>query len=83
MFPTLNDGDDIMVDRSATTRAVSDGIYVLRRDDTLMVKRITVNPRGRSYNVSSDNPAYVSWPNCAASDIVLLGRVIWSGRKIR
>ena len=83
MFPTLNDGDDIMVDRSPASRQVSDGIYVLRRDDTLMVKRITVNPSRRNYNVSSDNPAYASWPDCAPGDIDVLGRVVWAGRRIR
>ena len=83
MYPTLNDGDDIMVDRSASDRKVSDGIYVLRRDDTLMVKRITVSPSRRSYNVSSDNSAYASWPDCDPADIDVLGRVVWAGRKIR
>jgi len=83
MFPTLNDGDDIMVDRSSAHQPVSDGIYVLRRDDTLMVKRITVNPSRGDYNVSSDNPAYASWPNCAPGDVDILGRVVWAGRRIR
>jgi phage repressor protein C with HTH and peptisase S24 domain len=83
MFPTLNDGDDIMVDRSSATRRVTDGIYVLRRDDTLMVKRITVSPSRRTFEVSSDNSAYTSWPNCAPSDINVLGRVVWAGRRIR
>lgn len=83
MFPTLNDGDDIMVDRSSAGRPVSDGIYVLRRDDTLMVKRLTVNPSRGSYTVSSDNPAYASWPDCAPGDIDVLGRVVWAGRRIR
>ncbi len=83
MFPTLNDGDDIMVDRSSASRHVNDGIYVLRRDDTLMVKRITVNPSGGSYSVSSDNPAYASWAGCAPDDIDVLGRVVWAGRRIR
>jgi phage repressor protein C with HTH and peptisase S24 domain len=83
MFPTLNDGDDIMVDRSVSSRRVSDGIYVLRRDDTLMVKRITVNPSGSSYTVASDNPAYASWSDCPPGDIDVLGRVVWAGRKIR
>jgi len=83
MFPTLNDGDDIMVDRSETSRRASDGIYVLRRDEALMVKRITVNPSRGSYNVSSDNAAYASWPDCAPGDIDVLGRVVWAGRNIR
>jgi phage repressor protein C with HTH and peptisase S24 domain len=83
MFPTLNDGDDIMVDRSSVNRQVSDGIYVLRRDDTLMVKRITVNPTKGSFDVSSDNPAYASWADCSPRDIDILGRVVWAGRRIR
>jgi phage repressor protein C with HTH and peptisase S24 domain len=83
MVPTLNDGDDIMVDRSSIRGKVSDGIYVLRRDDTLMVKRITVNPSRSSFNVSSDNPAYASWPDCAPGDVDILGRVVWAGRRIR
>lgn len=83
MIPTLNDGDDIMVDRSSARRRVTDGIYVLRRDDTLMVKRLTVNPSQGTFDVSSDNAAYASWPDCAPSDIDVLGRVVWAGRKIR
>lgn len=83
MFPTLNDGDDIMVDRSSASRRVTDGIYVLRRDDALMVKRITVNPSKGSFEVSSDNAAYAKWPDCAPSDIEVLGRVVWAGRRIR
>ena len=83
MFPTLNDGDDIMVDRSSARRGVTDGIFVLRRDDTLMVKRLTVNPSRGTFDVSSDNAAYANWPDCAPSDIDILGRVVWAGRRIR
>ena len=83
MFPTLADGDDIMVDRSSALQSVRDGIYVLRRDETLMVKRITVNPSRGSFNVSSDNAAYASWPDCSPEDIAVLGRVVWAGRRIR
>lgn len=83
MFPTLNDGDDIMVDRSSARRSVTDGIYVLRRDDTLMVKRITVNPSRGTFDVSSDNAAYASWPECSPASVDVLGRVVWAGRRIR
>ena len=37
MTPTLADGDDILVNRADAIRSLRDGIYVLRRDDTLMV----------------------------------------------
>lgn len=82
MFPTLADGDDIMVDRSITTGRLTDGIYVLRRDDTLMVKRIAVHPGSRRLTISSDNRAYPTWADCEPDSVDVLGRVVWSGRKI-
>lgn len=82
MFPTLADGDDIMVDRSSAGTQMADGIYVLRRDDTLMVKRIAVHPGSRRVTISSDNNAYPTWPDCEPSDVDVIGRVVWAGRKI-
>lgn len=81
MFPMLADGDDIMVDRSAAGARVSDGIYVLRRDDALMVKRIALHPGSRRLTISSDNPAYPSW-DCDPNDVEVIGRVVWAGRKV-
>ncbi len=83
MAPALNDGDDIMVDRSVAQRRLQDGIYVLRRDDTLLVKRITVHPGDSTLTIASDNPAYASWPGCAADAVEIIGRVVWAGRTIR
>lgn len=83
MFPTLADGDDILVERSLTGLSLHDGIYVLRRDDTLMVKRITVNPSGSSLTVASDNKSYATWTDCSPAEIDLVGRVVWAGRRIR
>lgn len=82
MFPTLADGDDIMVDRSATGTQISDGIYVLRQDETLMVKRIAVHPGSRRLTISSDNSAYPAWRDCEPDSIEVIGRVVWAGRKI-
>jgi phage repressor protein C with HTH and peptisase S24 domain len=82
MFPTLADGDDIMVDRSIQGARVQDGIYVLRRDDTLTVKRIAVHPGSRRLTISSDNASYPSWPDCDPADVDVIGRVVWAGRKI-
>jgi len=82
MFPTLADGDDIMVDRSIAGAKLQDGIYVLRRDDTLTVKRIAIHPGTRRITVSSDNSAYPSWPDLDPADVDVIGRVVWAGRKI-
>jgi phage repressor protein C with HTH and peptisase S24 domain len=32
--------------------------------------------------VQSDNPSYADWPDLALSDINLIGRVIWTGRRV-
>lgn len=82
MAPTLNAGDDILVDLGDAGERLRDGIYVLRIDDALVVKRIALNPVGRRVTVQSDNPAYPDWPDCGLGDIKPIGRVIWSGRRI-
>lgn len=82
MAPTLNAGDDILVDLGDSADRLRDGIYVLRIDDAVVVKRLALNPTGRRVTVQSDNPAYPDWPDCSLGDIKVIGRVIWSGRRI-
>ncbi|MES2137439.1 MAG: S24 family peptidase [Pseudomonadota bacterium] len=82
MAPTLNAGDDILVDLGDAAERLRDGIYVLRIDDALVVKRLALNPLGRRVTVQSDNPAYPDWPDCGLDEIKCIGRVIWSGRRI-
>jgi phage repressor protein C with HTH and peptisase S24 domain len=82
MAPTLNAGDDILVDLGDCLERLRDGIYVLRIDDALVVKRVALNPLGRRVTIQSDNPAYPDWPDCGLDEIKCIGRVIWSGRKI-
>jgi phage repressor protein C with HTH and peptisase S24 domain len=82
MAPTLSDGDDILVDAQDTAARLRDGIYVLRLDDLLMVKRVARAPGKGRIAVTSDNPHYPSYPDLAADAVALVGRVIWTGRKI-
>lgn len=82
MAPTLGAGDDILVDLSDKADRLRDGIYVLRVDGALLVKRLAVHPVGRRVTVQSDNPAYSDIPDCALDEIECIGRVIWAGRKI-
>src|SRR6476620_9807022 len=44
MAPTLNAGDDILVDLGDAGERLRDGIYVRRIDDALVVKRLALNP---------------------------------------
>lgn len=81
MAPTLNNGDDIMVDSSAAVGALRDGIHVIRMDDVLMVKRLARGPAGR-LSVLSDNPAYPGWPDVDGAAVAIIGRVVWAGRRL-
>lgn len=82
MAPTLSAGDDILVDLVDAAERLRDGIYVLRVDGTLLVKRLAIHPVGRRVTVQSDNPAYGDLPDCGLDEIDCIGRVIWAGRKI-
>jgi phage repressor protein C with HTH and peptisase S24 domain len=82
MAPTLNAGDDILVDLADCGQRLRDGIYVLRVDDALVVKRLALHPTGRRVTVQSDNPAYPDWPDCDLEKLQCVGRVIWAGRKV-
>ena len=81
MSPTLSDGDEILVDGGDAGERLRDGIYVLRIDDALVVKRLAIGP-GRRISVRSDNQAYPGWPDCDPAAIDIVGRVVWSGRRI-
>lgn len=82
MAPTLVEGDDILVDASDAGGALRDGIYVLRRDDALSVKRLALNPAGRRVTIKSDNPAYRDFADVKLSAIAIIGRVVWAGRRL-
>jgi len=82
MEPTLSDGDEVMVDASDHGSRLRDGIYVLRADDTLVVKRIAIKPGGRQITIASDNPAYPTWHDMDRSEVHVVGRVIWFGRAL-
>jgi phage repressor protein C with HTH and peptisase S24 domain len=82
MSPTLNPGDEILVDLGDCGDRMRDGIYVLRVDDALVVKRLALHPMGGRVTIQSDNPAYSDWPDCGFDEINCIGRVIWAGRKV-
>lgn len=81
MFPTLSDGDEIVVDAADGPERLRDGIYVLRRDDALLVKRLAPHPAARTISVRSDNPAYPP-VDCEADAVTVIGRVVWVGRRL-
>jgi SOS-response transcriptional repressor LexA len=82
MAPTLGDGDEIMVDHEDTAPRLRDGVYVLRLDGVLMVKRIALGPRRGIFSVLSDNPHYPDWIDIDPSLVAIVGRVVWTGRRL-
>lgn len=82
MLPALADGDDILVDTRDGAERLRDGVYVLRNEEALMVKRIVLRPDG-GLAILSDNPAHQSWPDADRSRIRIVGRVLWAGGRVR
>ncbi|MDI1295446.1 MAG: S24 family peptidase [bacterium] len=83
MAPTLQDGDDIMVDPHDHSTRLRDGIYVLRMDGVLMVKRLVIGPQRNKFSVLSDNRHYPDWSEIDHAMVNIVGRVIWIGRALR
>lgn len=86
MAPTLHDGDLTMIDLDRRDQV--DGIFVLRMEDQLLVKRVLF-PSSRRILVTSDNRDYDRWDRmldleseAARDGFQIIGRVVWVGRSI-
>lgn len=77
MAPTVEESDLILADL-AEPRFKQDGIYLLRHDSGLAVKRIQRRPDGKLL-VRSDNPKYEAM---VVSTVSVIGRVIWIGGRV-
>ena len=82
MEPNLFHGDIVLIDLS-TPGITVDGIYVLRTDDGLVVKRLQRMITGDIY-IKSDNPAYEvqTVPRDRLDQVHILGRAVWLGRHL-
>lgn len=78
MSPTLSEGDTVLV-HTIETR-VTDGIYVIRIDGDIFVKRLQ-HRFGGAIGVISDNKDYpdqeLSGPQL--NELTIIGRVVWMG----
>ena len=84
MEPTIQHDALLIVDKGID-RIITEGIYILRRGDTILIKRIRKLSED-TIELISDNPAYgkeIIKLN-KQPEITILGKVIyiWSGRKI-
>ena len=81
MEPTLSHGDHILVDLTCTAPSI-DGVYVVKMDQALLVKRLQIDPSSRCVTVISDNDKYAVIKNVECDAIQVVGRVIWLGRRV-
>lgn len=81
MEPTLANGDHALVD-TAQLNLRREGIFVLRLEDTLLVRRVTMHPATKRVTISSDNPRYQPYENLDPDALEALGRVIWIGHTL-
>ncbi|UYY59799.1 helix-turn-helix transcriptional regulator [Sphingomonas sp. S2-65] len=79
MEPLLADGDEILVDRDHCEVRPRGGIFVIRVDGALMVKRL--RPALGGLDVISENPAY-PLRFCRHREAEVIGRVAWMSRSL-
>jgi hypothetical protein len=82
MEPTLRTGDHALVDLTQRRPHRKDGLYVIRADGGLQVKRVSAHPATGRLVIRSDNPAYESYTDIDPASVEILGRVIWIGRRV-
>ncbi len=82
MEPTLRHGDTVLLDLTQRNVVGREGIYVIRIDEWLQVKRVAANPVDRTLTLASDNVAYPAFPGIRPAEVDVIGRVIWLGRQV-
>lgn len=83
MEPTLRQGDSVLVDMGQRRPQQKDGIYVIRTDGGLQVKRVAANPvTGRITVISDNKELYPLFADLHPDEIAVIGRVIWLGRQV-
>ncbi len=76
MAPGLMPGDQIVVDETDRSPRAEGGVYVVRIDEVVLVKRVA--RAGSRLRVTSDNPEAPAVPT---GDIRVIGRVVWQMRR--
>jgi len=81
MSPTIEDGDSMLIDERDRKIASRGGIFVIRMDGALMVKRVA--KAGERLVVTSDNRDFPPIPPRTPDEIEVIGRVVWLSRALR
>jgi phage repressor protein C with HTH and peptisase S24 domain len=81
MTDTLANGDQVLVDFGRKTLA-QPGIFVLRLDGELIVKRVQKSFQTGAVTLISDNARYPQEVIDAPDRLDVIGRVVWIGRSV-
>ena len=82
MQPTLQNGDEVIIQRLRSHDALHDGLYAVRGSSETFVRRIALDPTKNRISVLTDHPAYPSWNGVQRKAINVVGRVIWIGSQV-
>ena len=82
MQPTLQNGDEVIIQRLRSHDALQDGLYAVRGSSETFVRRIALDPTKNRISVLTDHPAYPSWNGVQRKAINVVGRVIWIGSAV-
>lgn len=81
MEPLIHDGDALFVDMADRRLSSRPGVFVIRLDDALLVKRVA--RIGLEVQVTSDNPAAPIIAPVRADRVAVIGRVVRLARALR
>ena len=82
MQPTLQNGDEVIIQRLRSQDALHDGLYAVRGSSETFVRRIALDPTKNRISVLTDHPAYPSWNGVQRKAINVVGRVILIGSRV-
>lgn len=82
MHSTLRSGDEVLIQRYVAHEQLRDGIYAIRADAGLLVRRIAIEPTRNRISVIADNPLYPNLQGVSKRTVQFVGRVIWAGLQV-
>lgn len=80
MAPTLRGGDVVLIDTTKTNLGF-DGLFVLRMDGALHIKRVSRGSRSGMLRILSDNRDMYPPSERGIDEVEAVGKVLWYGRK--
>jgi len=81
MYPTLQNGDLVMIDLDKKCLDPQGGIYAITIGEEIMIKRLQTLPAKGKIKIISDNKLYESY-EMNPENVIINGKVIWFGREI-